>query len=289
MHTVIITATNSLGHGISVTNSFDTFNQTNYMVETEDFDYDGGQYIPAVDWFPDAYQALLATTNIDYQHSTVDGELYPYRNGIPQSLVQNYAVEARLKFIDQGASDYQLDWFGVGDWANYTGDYPTGNFFVYIRTAGLNGTSYSMVLDQVISGAGTANQTTKRLGRWSAVGRGQQVYDWVPLTDDGLVAPTAVRLTGGNTLRITTPTGLCYPNYFMLVRASGITLSAAKSGSNINISFPTQNGASYRVFSRTDLNTGNWLLLTTVLGDGTVKTVSSPATGSPRFYKVTSP
>jgi cell division inhibitor SulA len=75
----------------------------------------------------------------------------------------------------------------------------------------------------------------------------------------------------------------------MLVPASGITLSAARSGSNVSISFPTQAGAAYRVFYRADLPTGNWILLATVLGDGTVKSVSDSTTGSQRFYKVTSP
>ena len=290
LHTAIITVTNSLGHGIRVTNSFDTFSQTNYMVEAEDFDYDGGQYVSAVDWFPDAYAGLGATTNIDFQHATVEGEQFPYRSGgIPESLVQSYAVEARLKFIDVGGFDYQLDWFGAGDWANYTGVYPTGNYYVYIRSAGLGGTSFSIYLDRVISGAGTTNQVTKRLGRWGALGRGQQTYAWVPLTDDGLVAPVVVKLGGVSTLRITTPTGLCYPNYFMVVPASGITLSAERSGSNVSISFPTQTGATYRVFYRTNLTAGDWILLTTVLGDGTAKSVSDPTTGSQRFYKVTSP
>jgi hypothetical protein len=290
LHTAIITATNSLGHGTRLTNQFDTFSQDNYMVETEDFDYDGGQYVSADNWYPGAYAGIGATTNIDFEHSTVDGELYPYRfGGIPESLVQNYVVEARQKFLDVGASDYQLDWFGAGDWANYTGVYPTGNFYVYIRSAGLLGTSYGMYLDQVVSGAGTTNQVTKRLGTWNAIGRGQQAYAWVPLTDGGLVAPVVVKLGGTNTLRITTPTGLCYPNYFMLVPASGISLSATYSGSNVTISFPTQAGAAYRIFYRTNLTTGNWNLLTTVPGDGTVKSVNDPATAGPRFYKVTSP
>jgi hypothetical protein len=182
-----------------------------------------------------------------------------------------------------------LDWFGAGDWANYTDVYPTGNFNIYVRSAGLFGNSYEMYLDQVVSGAGTTNQVTKRLGHWGAPGRGQQTYAWVPLTDAGLVAPVAVKLGGVSTLRVSTPTGLCYPNYFMLVPASGITLSAARSGSNVSISFPTQAGATYRVFYRADLTTGNWILLTPVLGDGTVKSVSDPLTGSQRFYKVTSP
>ena len=288
-HTAVITVTNSLGHGISVTNQFDTFSQTNYMFEAEDFDYNGGQYILAADWYPDAYQALLATDGIDFQHTSIAGEQFPYRNGIPQSTVQNYTVEARQEFVDAGAFDYELNWFGIGDWANYTQVYPTGNFNIYVRSAGLSGNPYLMYLDQVVSGAGTTNQVTKRLGQWGAIGLGQATYAWVPLTDGGLVAPVAVKLGGVSTLRITTPTGLCYPNYFMLVPASGINLSAARSGSNVGISFPTQAGAIYRVFYRTNLTTGNWTLLATVLGDGTAKSVSDPVTGSQRFYKVTSP
>lgn len=291
LHTAIITVTNSLGHGIRVTNQFDTFSQGNYMVEAEDFDYGGGQYVSAADWYPDAYLGLGATTNIDFQHSPVAGEQWGnYRSdGIPESSVQNYAVEARQKFVDAGGIDFQLDWFGIGDWANYTGIYPTGSFYVYVRSAGLLGISYSMYLDRVVSGAGTTSQVTSRLGYWGALGSGQQTYAWVPLTDAGLVAPVIVTLGGTNILRISTTTGNCYPNYFMLVPASGITLSAAKSGSNVSIAFPTQAGATYRVFYRANLTTGNWILLTTVPGDGTVKSVSDPLTGSQEFYKVTSP
>ena len=164
-HTAIITVTNSLGHGIRVTNQFDTFSQSNYMVEAEDFDYDGGQYVSFSDWLPGAYEGLGATANIDFQHSPVEGEQWYYRyNGIPESPVQNFVVEARQKFLDVGASDYQLDWFGIGDWANYTRVYPTGNFFVYVRSAGLLGSSYSMYLDQVVSGAGDDQPGDKTAG-----------------------------------------------------------------------------------------------------------------------------
>ena len=288
-HTAIITVTNSLGHGISVTNQFDTFSQTDYMFEAEDFDYNGGQYISLSNWYPDAYQALMATDGIDFQHSTIAGEQFPYRNGIPESLVQNYTVEARQEFIDAGGIDYQLDWFGIGDWANFTGVYPTGNFNVYVRSAGLSGTPYLMSLDQIVSGAGTTNQATKRLGQWGASGLGQATYAWVPLTDGGLIAPVIVKLGGVSTLRLSTTTGLCYPNYFMLVPASGINLSAARSGGNVSISFPTRTGATYRVFYRANLTAGNWILLTAVLGDGTQKSVSDALTGNQRFYEVTSP
>ena len=291
VHTVIITVTNSLGHGISVTNQFDTFSQNNYMFEAEYFDYDGGQYVSASDWFPDAYEFYASVANIDFQHTVVSGEPtdnsdYQYRmNGIPQELAGDYL---RQIFIDQGGLDYHLYWFGGSDWANYTHVYPTGNFYVYARSAGLG--AYSMYLDQVVSGAGTTNQVTKRLGQWGAVGISIQANAWVPLTDDGLVAPVVVNVGGTNTLRISTTTGDCYPNYFMLVQASGISLSAKAAGSNVVVSFPSQAGSNYRVFYRTNLSTGNWTLLNAVLGDGTVKSVTdSSAASNQRFYKVTSP
>src|SRR6266566_968532 len=286
IHTAIITVTNSLGHGISVTNQFDTFSQDNYMVEAEDFDYDGGQYFSP--WRPDAYNGFGATTNIDFQHVTEGGEQFPYRtDGIPESLVQNYTVEARQRFAIVGENDYQLDWFGASDWANYTRAYPAGNFFVYARSAGSG--PFSMYLDQVVSGGGTTNQVTRRLGTWGAVGQNNHTYAWVPLTDSGLTTPVAVNLGGVSTLRITTTTGLCYPNYFMLVPSSGITLTAARSGGNIVLSFPTLPGLTYRVLWRDDLTSGTWNLLTSVPGDGTVKSTSDPATGPKRFYKVVAP
>jgi len=290
IHTAIITATNALGHGISVTNQFDTFTQNNFMFEAEDFDYGGGQYVSPMDWFPDAYAGLDASTGIDFQHTSVAGELFPYRNGIPQSLVENYGVEAREEFIDAGGFDYQLDWFGIGDWANYTDVYPAGSYFVYVRTAGLNGIPFSMYLAQVVSGAGTTNQVLRQLGQWSAVGINQQTYSWVPLTDGGLMAPVAVKLGGVSTLQMGTTTGDCYPNYFMLVPASGINLSATKAGGNVDLTFSTQAGAAYRVFYRTNLISGNWIFLTTTLGNGTQNTVSDNSRpNSVRFYKVTSP
>jgi len=121
------------------------------------------------------------------------------------------------------------------------------------------------------------------------VGKDYVTFDWVPLTDNGAAAPVAVKLNGLSTLRVTTD-GFCNPNYFMLVPANGISLTASLSGSNIVISFPTQTGINYRVFYRTDLTaTNNWNLLTTVLGNGSVKSAIDVSTGGQRFYKVVAP
>jgi len=103
VHTAIITVTNSLGHGITVTNQFDTFNQTNYMFEAEDFDFNGGQYVSANDYYPDVYDQYASVSDIDYQHTYItdeptDGSEYQYRqNGIPQQLLD----------VSGALSDYQ--------------------------------------------------------------------------------------------------------------------------------------------------------------------------------------
>ncbi len=285
VHTAIITITNSLGHGIALTNRFDTFSEDNFMIEAEDFDYAGGQFIPAGNWLPDAYANLGATTNIDFQHSPIDGEQFPYRTeGIPEEKAQDYL---RQVFVDFGAFDYHLAWFGPGDWANYTRDFPPGSYYVYTRAAGLG--QYTMFLDAVISGAGSSNQVTSRLGRWDALGRDNQTHDWVLLTDEGLAAPAKVTLGGVATVRLSTTTGFCYPNYFMLVPVAGIPLSADISNGSVNISFPTQSGVPYRVFYRENLSGGSWTPLMRLLGDGTTRRVVDSSAASQRYYRVVAP
>jgi hypothetical protein len=288
IHTAIITVTNSLGHGILVSNSFDTFNENNYSFEAEDFDYGGGQYITP--WVPDAYADYLgpypAVTNIDFQHTSLSGEVFIYRTGgIPQDGL-NGDDYLRSVFVESGGVDYVLVFFAGGDWANYTRNYPPGNYYAYVRTSGSG--PFTMYLDQVTSGAGTTTQTTRRLGTWNAVGLNYTTFNWVPLTDAGLAAPALVKLNGVSTLRLTTA-GDCNPNFVMFVPASGITVSATRSANTIVLSFPTQAGVNYRVFYRTSLSTGNWTLLTTVPGNGAVQQVTDSTAGAARFYEVVAP
>src|ERR1035437_6734981 len=258
IHVAILSVTNSLGRGILVTNHFDTFSEANYMVEAEDFDYDSGQYI--ADWFPDAYAdyngPFPAMTNIDFQHISLAGEVFNYRAlGIPQDFLNPIGQPQhdwlRSNFVYNGAQDFVLVFFAGTDWANYTREYPAGSFYVYIRSSGDG--PFSMYLDQIVSGAGTLNQVTKRLGHFGGFGKSPVyiTYDWAPLTDDGLAAPAIVKLNGLTTLRLTTD-GNCNPNYFMFVPASGITLTARASAGNTVLSFPSQTGVAYRVFYRTN-------------------------------------
>ena len=97
-----------------------------------------------------------------------------------------------------------------------------------------------------------------------------------------------VTLNGQSTLRVTT-SGNCNPNYFMLVPTSGIKVNAAAAGPNTSLSFPSQTNVSYRVFYRTNLTSGNWNLLTNVLGNGATQKVTDSSTLTRRFYKITAP
>ena len=284
IHVAVTTVTNVLGHGIAVTNNFDTFSEANYMFECEDFDYGGGQFFDNAQ--PDSYFGFGATTNIDYQHTALDGEEYVYRmEGIPEDLLAGHDW-LRSNFVYYGGIDYVLTYFAANDWANYTRTYPAGSFYAYIRTSGDG--AFSLYLDQVVSGATTVNQVTKRLGHFGGVGQDYITYRWVPLTDDGLAAPTLVNLNGLATLLLTTG-GDCNPNFVMLVPTSGIRLKAASSGNNTVLSFPSQADVNFRVFYRTNLTAGTWTLLTNVLGNGSTTSVSDSHTGASRFYKVTAP
>ena len=101
--------------------------------------------------------------------------------------------------------------------------------------------------------------------------------------------PVVVNVGGTNTLRVTSG-GNVNANYFMFVPVTTITVTAAQSGGNAVISFPTTAGSSYRVYYSSSLIGGTWTQLAQVGGNGAVKSVSdSTAGGTMRFYKVTSP
>jgi hypothetical protein len=68
------------------------------------------------------------------------------------------------------------------------------------------------------------------------------------------------------------------------------TPTPSVSGNTFKLSFPTLYGPQYNVLYKTNLVIGSWQTLSSVTGDGTVKTVSDTVGSMPRFYIVnTSP
>jgi hypothetical protein len=65
-----------------------------------------------------------------------------------------------------------------------------------------------------------------------------------------------------------------------------VTLQTAVSGTNLVISFSSQIGVQYQVLYKTSLDETNWQVLTTLSGDGGIKTVSDPIGSGNKFYRV---
>jgi len=100
-----------------------------------------------------------------------------------------------------------------------------------------------------------------------------------------------VSLGGVETLQANnTTTADVNANFYMFVPAvvapQAVHLSVSRTGSTISIQFPTQSGFSYTVLYSGSLHPANWLTLTTISGDGTVKTATDTMGSSPRFYRV---
>jgi hypothetical protein len=64
------------------------------------------------------------------------------------------------------------------------------------------------------------------------------------------------------------------------------TLSSARDGNNVVLSFATQIGVQYQILYKNSLTDPTWQVLTTVTGDGTVKTHSDLLGSASRFYSV---
>ena len=279
VYTAIVNVTNSVGAAATRTILFDTMNPANFYVKMMDWDYNGGSYDTSGNGLvPYAYAGLNSVTNVDYALGSALNNAYRGPDGQHLETTSDIPLPGYT-----AGSDYNIGNFNGGLWANYTRNYPAGKYYVYGRLAGYN---QSSALSQVTSGAGTTTQTLNQLGTFVGNPGGWQTWNWVLLAKNGV--PAVVNIGGVNTLRFTS-SGNCNANYFMLVPVSSINITATQSGGNAVISFPSLAGSSYRILSNSSLTSGNWSVVATVTGNGSVKTVSTPATGSQVFFKVVSP
>src|SRR6185436_14838258 len=117
--------------------------------------------------------------------------------------------------------DVDVGFFDSGNWQNYSRNYPTGAFNVYLRGAYGGGATANSTLEEVTGGVGTTTQTTNTLGAFSAPNTGGwQSYSWAPLRDaqGNLVR---VDLGGLKTLRHTArANGAGNANFLMLAPAN---------------------------------------------------------------------
>jgi hypothetical protein len=308
---------NGLSNGVSGT--FDTFSQNNFMFEAEDFDFNGGQFIDN----PIPTGAYVGTVIASYAYSAPNSYwFYPEGNSANGAIfgedlttvitdtaetflyrpVESAGTQVATDFLRQkfyftnglgvitNFNDFNLGFWDPGQWVNYTRTFPTNTYNVYGRLA--SGGAYSgLSLSLVTSGVGTLTQTTNLLGTFSDPNAsGWQAWDWVPLLNTNSQL-AVVSLGGTNTLQANNTTaGSVNANFYMLVPAvvapQAVHLSVSRTGSTISIQFPTKNEVNYTVLYSGSLNPANWQTLTTISGDGTVKTATDTMGSSPRFYRV---
>jgi hypothetical protein len=297
--TLVVNATDNNGLSNSVTSTFDTFSQNNFMIEAEDFDFNGGQFIDnpiatgGVGAAPNSYYLYpqgninnVSVVGVDLTTSNnVAGETFIYRplDSCGTEVTTDFL---RTKFATNSASDYDVGWWTTGAWLNYTRTFPTNNYNVYGRLAG-GGPFSGTTLSLVTGGWDTSSQTTQLEGSFAdPAASGWQVWHWVPLLN-GSGQLVTISLGGTNTIKVTSGSGL-NANFYMFVPAiQAVNLTASISGNSISLKFPTpQTNATYTVLYSSSLTGGSWQALgASITGDGTTKTVTDTL-GSQRFYKL---
>jgi hypothetical protein len=284
-YTVQINVIDSNGNTATTTATFDTFKTSYYTWEAEDYDYGGGQFFdnPQVD----AYTNLAVVADVDYHDVNTMGT-YLYR---PSGTATEITADTpRTQFA--GAYDYNIGFFGRGEWGNYTRHYPGGTYNVWGRFACGDANGSHALLSIVTSGWGTTTQTTNFLGSFSVPTTGWASFGWVPMRDDNGNLSTITLNGSTNTLNLTrdgtVPFGDVNVNFLMLVpTAAPILLNASLSGTNILLSFQTTMSLNYQLQYKTNLTDVGWILLgSPVPGDGTVKSLSDPNSAQSRFYRL---
>jgi hypothetical protein len=300
-YTAAITVTDINGSVATTTVTFDTFNPANFTWEAEDFDFTSGglsdQFIdnpvpsspanPA----PNSYANQASTPGIDENYISYAGtHLYRPSDYIATEVTsdttrQKY-LDAQQASLDPAIVDYDVNFWTNASWINYTHTYPAGTFYVYARLSGGNG-AFNLQCSQVTSGVGTATQTTQYLGTFRGSGTSFATWQWVQLINTNTSQPVVVTLGGVGTLQMTADNNE-NANFYMLVPAppTAVRITATPNGSSLALSFPTQAGFTYTVYYKNDLSDATWSTLTSLPGDGSVKTVNDGITGSKRFYRV---
>ncbi|HZM06344.1 MAG TPA: hypothetical protein VFC44_25365 [Candidatus Saccharimonadales bacterium] len=303
---------------------FDTFSISNYQWEASDYDYSssqggtGGLYIDNPVPTADVVQVNAQPTGTEEANSYFGYPGGSYGTGAQQGVDVNFGSSGqpndpyRIDFVNIGnqpATDYlrpkfaaervaladanigpfNVGYFGLGYWLNYTRDWPTNNYNVWGRLAGGAGPFSGTTLSLVTNGVGTPTQMTNVLGTFAdATASGWQAYHWIPMMAANGGGMAVISLGGQETLKLTSGNNI-NPEFFMLVPAAAQPgLGGSLVGGALNITIPTQMGYTYTVYYTTNLAVPNWQPVTgqTFAGDGTTHVVTEPATGTQGYYQV---
>ena len=287
LYNIVLTFTELDGDVFTYTVKFDTFSANNLIIEAEDWNFNGGEFIDnpllsADPFYAETYFGKGSFAEIDFHDpNTLPGASHLYRSADPVGTEVNGDI-LRQKFIDAqvtdpNVADYDVGWVEIPEWLNYTRTFPAGNYNIYGRFAyGLIGDSFRTSVDKV-QGATTQDQTTTPLGVFlGGPGRGWQSYDFVPLTDAQGNLRT-VSLNGVETLRVTASAGGYNANFYIFVPSQRPVLNISRANGNAVISWLGQGF----VLQSAPSPDGPW----TPVSNQT-NPYNAPLSGAPKFFRL---
>jgi hypothetical protein len=214
-----------------------------YVIEAEDYNYEGGKHITAASTMPylgDAYKSLLPTLDVDFFNSadqsggSADADAYGPR--MPMNSPGYIETKGDGDSINNAfnrnrgsftlTANYALGWGDTGDWQNYTRTFPAGRYAIFAgvaqdgdpgadlaaRAVSMNSTLSKVanptVVDNSAVGVEGGAQGLTKLGVFQSPQSGAwSSNDIIPLTDETTGAPVEVQLSGTETLRWTLASG----------------------------------------------------------------------------------
>jgi len=242
---------------------------------------DGGQYVAPID-----YSANFGTDvpgGASHLYRPFD---YVATESTSDTLRPKY-LDAQLTNNNPYIVDYDVYYWATNGWINYTRTFPTGNFYLLARVSAGNG-AFDLQCTQVTNGVGTGTQMTNYLGSFKGSGTSFATWQNVYLTD-AATNKLVLALGGVETLEFIGDYNENV-NYFELVPLVPVSpyVTASVSGSNIQMSFPTQAGFTYTLYYKNNLTDSVWTPLgSPVAGTGSVMSVSDGVGDGQRFYQLT--
>lgn len=209
-YTARLLAVDAEGGSNVVVLHFDTFCPADRVIEVEDYDFGGGQFIdlPVVvaensGLTNTAYRGQTGVPETDFHvsGSNAAGSIYRPQDPVPTKPSLDYLRPQFLEAGGPGAAvfDYDAINLAAGDSLIYTRTFPDNDYWVYLREAVVNLDQAEAVLERIPQDHwGNPNPTL--LGHFEGQRSGFE-YRNVPLTDtDG--RPVKVHLNGVERLRL---------------------------------------------------------------------------------------
>lgn len=212
-YVAVLSAVDAGGLTTTQTLMFDTFPASLQTIEVEDYNFDSGSYFTNPVLSPtgngqadNSYTDRVGTEGVDFhdtrtspsaadtQYRTYD----PVRMQASLDLVRAKYTAAGGK--DNGYIDYDVGDIATDEWLDYTRNFTSGTYQVYLREAVVGFDQADSRLELVTSDRTQPDQATSVLGTFNGRLSGYS-YRNVPLTDAS-GKPIIVRLSGIKTLRL---------------------------------------------------------------------------------------